>query len=182
MMATTIRKARLEDAAGIAIVHVDSWRSTYKDLLAAELLATLSYERRNQGWRDLLSNPQNNSFVYVSENESGKITGFISAGLERESEPDFKGEVYAIYLLEKEQGKGTGRKLMQAAIRELCRGGITSMLLWVLKDNLPSRRFYEAMGGRYLREKPITIGNQTKIEVAYGWKNLSSMFPESSGC
>jgi hypothetical protein len=45
-------------------------------------------------------------------------------------------------------------------------------LLWVLKDNLPARKFYEALGGIYLREKPIKIGSQRLIEVAYGWKNL----------
>jgi hypothetical protein len=49
------------------------------------------------------------------------------------------------------------------------------MLLWVFKENHPSRRFYEAIGGNYLREKTIEIGNQTLIEVAYGWKNLSKL-------
>ena len=61
---------------------------------------------------------------------------------------------------------------MASAMRELNRRGFSSMLLWVLKDNLPSRKFYEAVGGKYLREKPMVIGNQTLIEVAYGWENL----------
>ncbi len=37
--------------------------------------------------------------------------------------------------------------------------GITSLLVWVLVGN-PARRFYEAMGGLYLREKEIEIGSQ----------------------
>ncbi len=147
-----------------------------------EFLASLSYERRTQGWKENLSNPQNNSFVYVAEIDPAKITGFVSAGAGRDSEPDYKGEVYAIYLLEEAQGKGAGRKLMDAAFRELCKIGIASMLLWVLKDNLRSRRFYEAMGGTYLREKPITIGDQNLIEVAYGWKDLPSVIRESNSC
>jgi ribosomal protein S18 acetylase RimI-like enzyme len=62
--------------------------------------------------------------------------------------------------------------LVDAVMRELSKRGFSSMLLWVLKDNLPARKFYEALGGIYLREKPIEIGSQRLIEVAYGWKNL----------
>ena len=59
---------------------------------------------------------------------------------------------------------------MQATMDELDRRGFHSFLLWVLKDNLPSRGFYEAMGGTWLKEKPIAIGDQTLLEVAYIWK------------
>lgn len=65
---------------------------------------------------------------------------------------------------------------METAIRELCARGFSSMLLWVLKDNLPAHKFYEAIGGKYLREKPIKIGNQTLIEVAYGWNDFPAFF------
>ncbi len=171
-MTHIIRPAVPADAAGIAKVHVDSWRSTYKGLVSDELLASLSYERRAQGWKEILENPQSSGFVYVAENKPGEIVGFVSAGPCQADEPEFKGEVYAIYLLESFQGLGLGRKLMEAAIVELSSRGISSMLLWVLKDNLSSRRFYEALGGRYVKEKPITIGKQTLTEVAYGWKDL----------
>jgi ribosomal protein S18 acetylase RimI-like enzyme len=172
-MPSLIRKATVDDAPGIAHVHVESWRSTYKELLEAEFLASLSIERRAEAWKNTLADPQNNGFVYVAENEAGHITGFASAGPGQPAEPDYAGEVYAIYLLKEAQGQGLGRRLMQAAMQELTRRGMDSMLLWVLKDNLPSRRFYEALGGTYLKEKPITIGNQTLIEVAYAWKDMS---------
>ncbi len=175
-MAPSIRLARPEDAAGIARVHVDSWRSTYKDMISDELLANLSYERRAQGWKEILKNSHNNGFVYVAENEPGEIVGFVSAGPGQAGEPEFKGEVYAIYLLQQFQGKGLGRMLMEAAIKELQSRGVSSMLLWVLKDNLPSCRFYEALGGRYVKEKPIKIGEQTFTEVAYGWKDLPGAY------
>ena len=174
-MSITIRKATREDAAGIAKVHIDSWRTTYQGILADEFLANLSYERRVQGWAESLANPQYPGFLYVAVTESGQIIGFVSAGSRHEDEPDYieyPSEVYAIYLLKQAQGQGTGRKLMEAARRELCQRGFSSMLLWVLKDNLPSRKFYEAMGGKFLREKPIEIGNQTLLEVAYGWTDI----------
>ena len=172
-MITTIRLARLEDACGIAKVHVDSWRSTYKGLIADEFLAALSYEGRTQIWSQYLTNP-NGGFLYVAEAGPGDMAGFVSAGPERGGDQDYRGELYALYLLQQAQRQGLGRKLVDLVMHELCGRGFSSMLLWVLKDNLPSRKFYEAMGRVTLREKPIEIGRQIYIEVAYGWKNLKA--------
>ena len=174
-MTITIRKAGLEDAAGIAKVNVDSWRSTYKGLIADEFLANLSYERRAQAWKEHLADPQDAGFLYIAETKPGEIVGFVSAGPGGESNPAYQGEIHAIYLLQEAQGQGTGRRLMEAAMRVLSQRGFSSMLLWVLKDNRPARKFYEAVGGKYLYEKPIEIGSQTLIEVAYGWKDLLFM-------
>jgi ribosomal protein S18 acetylase RimI-like enzyme len=170
-MPFTIRKAKVEDAPGIAQVHVDSWRTTYRGLLEAELLASLSYERRAETWRSTLANPDSASFFYVAETENGEIVGFVAAGPGQPEETDAEAEIYAIYILENAQGQGLGRLLMQAAMGELVRRGFQSILLWVLKDNLTACRFYEAMGGKYLKEKPITIGNLTLMEAAYVWKD-----------
>ena len=174
-MTITIRLAGLEDAPGIAKVHVDSWRTTYKGLIDDEFLAGLSYERRTQVWTQSLADPQIASFLYVAETDTGEIVGFVSAGPEHEGDPNYRGELYAIYLLQQAQGQGLGQKLMETAMHELYERGFSSMLLWVLKDNLPSRKFYEAVGGEYLREKPIEIGSQILVEVAYGWKDLLTL-------
>jgi len=171
-MTISIRLARPEDAPGIAKVHVDSWRTTYKGLIADDFLASLSYERRTQVWAENLADPQGTSFMYVAQTDTDEIVGFVSAGPEREGNPNYRGETYAIYLLQRVQGQGIGRRLMETAMEELCKRGFTSMLLWVLKDNLTARKFYEVVGGKYLREKPIEIGSQNLIEVAYGWNDL----------
>jgi GNAT superfamily N-acetyltransferase len=169
-----IREARLEDAAAIARVHVDSWRSTYKGIVPDAHLAALSYERREQVWRDLLSNSNRASFVYVAEDEAGNVVGFACGGPEREGNPDYKGELYAIYLFARSQRRGLGRQLTQAVARRLLKAGISSMLVWVLADN-PGRAFYEALGGQYLFEKKITIGEKELVEVAYGWRDIGAL-------
>jgi hypothetical protein len=48
------------------------------------------------------------------------------------------------------------------------------MLIWVLRDN-PSRRFYEAMGGRFVSEQNIEINGQALVDVAYGWNDLRGL-------
>jgi GNAT superfamily N-acetyltransferase len=173
-METRIRKAVPEDAAGIARAHVASWQSAYRGLIADEVLDGLSVERRTEFWYNILSNEDRPSFHFVAENENG-IAGFVSAGPEREDDPHYKGEVNAIYLHPSAWRQGIGRKLMHAAAQELLAHGFNNMLLWVLRDNTPSRKFYEALGGKVLREKPIEIGGRTLIEVAYGYDNLHSI-------
>jgi hypothetical protein len=44
----------------------------------------------------------------------------------------------------------------------------------VLKAN-PARGFYERMGGVLVAEQDIEIGGVMLPEVAYGWKDVSSL-------
>jgi len=172
----SIRKAEPVDAAGIARVHVDSWRTTYRGLLPEELLARLSYENREHNWHQMLTATGDQGFVYVAEVETDdpqaqRIVGFASGGFERTLNPDYPGELYAIYLLSEYQRLGIGRGLVKTAAQRLLADGYPAMLIWVLHEN-PARKFYEALGGQYLFEKSIQIGSFTQIEVAYGWKDL----------
>ena len=41
-----IRTATADDASGMARVHVDTWRTAYRDILPASVLSALSYEAR----------------------------------------------------------------------------------------------------------------------------------------
>ncbi|MBK5442208.1 hypothetical protein JFU13_03915 [Peribacillus sp. TH24] len=63
-----IREATLADAEGIAKVHVDSWKTTYANIIPDEYLNNLIYEGREQLWKENITN----SDVFVAENEEGK--------------------------------------------------------------------------------------------------------------
>jgi GNAT superfamily N-acetyltransferase len=175
----TIREATPEDAPGIATVHVESWRTTYRELLPADFLADLSVERRAAYWAEFLRRPDRDSSMLVAE-EAGRIVGFVVAGPERTGTPNYRGEVYAIYLLESHQRRGIGAALLRAAVAWLRSSGYNSMLIWVLAGN-PSRGFYAAMGGQPVATQPITIGDTTLEEVAYGWSDLAAFAPGQPG-
>ena len=66
-----IRDATLSDAPGIARVHVDSWRTTYKGLIPDHIIANRSYEYRERLWTQFLTEQQAETFVYVAE-EAGE--------------------------------------------------------------------------------------------------------------
>ncbi|WP_246939249.1 GNAT family N-acetyltransferase [Bacillus pinisoli] len=166
-----IRPALVEDANAIAKVHVDSWRTTYKDIVSQSYLDELSVEAREKLWKTVIPS----GGVYVAENDIGQIVGFVSGGRERTAEyPEFLGEVYAIYLFESEQRKGVGKQLIKAVKDDLNSKGINSMLIWVLEEN-PSAGFYESIGGQRIDSMEVAIGNAKYVEVAFGWKDIQHL-------
>ena len=168
----TIRAARVEDAPGIAKVHVDSWRTSYAGIVPDAFLENLSYQRRTNLWDDILRDAERKQFVYVAENEGQEIVGFVAGGRDREHNPPYEAELYTIYILQEYQGQGIGRRLVRVFAEQLLRAGMRSMLLWVFAQN-PSRRFYESLGGRYIKSSQFEIGGATLEEVAYGWEDVS---------
>jgi GNAT superfamily N-acetyltransferase len=169
-----IRLAHIDDADGLARVHVDSWRAAYQGIVPAEHLASLSYEKRASRWRESLSNADSASFVYVAQADDGTIIGFASGGPERDGDPNYLGELYAIYLHPDYLRRGIGRQLAQTVARRLIEMSLSSMLVWVLAQN-SSRQFYEALGGKYLYEKTIEIGGASLMDVAYGWPDIHAL-------
>jgi ribosomal protein S18 acetylase RimI-like enzyme len=168
-----IRPATPADAIDIAYVHVDTWQNAYRGMIPDGYLDNLSLARRGNYWREVLSNPANPSLINVAEDDTGKVVGFVAGGPPQSEQPGYEGELYAIYVLKEQQGKGIGRQLVQALARELRERGMRSMLLWVLKDNEPSRQFYEALGGQLAGEQELEIGGATLTEVAYGWPDIA---------
>jgi ribosomal protein S18 acetylase RimI-like enzyme len=168
-----IRPADVDDAAAIARVHVASWRSTYRELLPADFLESLTEAAYTDRWRRFIS--ERSSRVYVVEEASHDVVGFASGGLERAGETGYRGELYAIYLLESSKRRGYGRELVRAVVGGLREMGLEDMIIWVLRDNRAARDFYERLGGVYVRTQPITLGSVTLEEVAYGWPRLDGV-------
>lgn len=165
-----IRKAELKDVVGIAKVHVDSWRTTYKGIVPDTFLDSLSYAGREQIWKSGIE--ANN--IYIAEDDNGQIVGFASGGKERTGKYEaYVGELYAIYLLEGQQGKGLGRKLVQTVVDDLKEKKLSSMLIWALEEN-PACRFYEMLGGKPIDTAEIEIDGKKLGEIAYGWDDLAN--------
>lgn len=169
--AVTIRQAKADDAAAIARVHVESWRTTYRRIIPDDYIAKFTAEERERVWRRIIGEGKRSQYVCIAEDDRGTIVGFVSGGPERSGKSRFRGELYAIYLLEPFQRHGIGRRLAAALARRLFDDGIDSMIVWVLAEN-PARNFYAALGGVHDGEKPVEIAGAELIEVAYGWKDI----------
>lgn len=154
------------DALEVARVHVRSWQSAYRGLIAQDYLDGLRPEvwaNRYTFGRVGLRLPS--TVVAV---DGSAIRGLATTGLSGDDGlPNF-GELMALYVDPSCVGSGVGRALITAA-RERLRGlGVAGALLWVLDGNARARRFYERDGwmcdGAWRTE---TFGGQSVQQVRY---------------
>lgn len=173
-----IRLARRDDAPAIAAVNVRSWQTSYRGILPDSFLDALDAKVREEPWRERLAQPPEFGCTLVAEvnraadEDASAIIGFATGGPERDGVSGYDGELYAIYLLAEYRGNGIGRRLTSAIAGWLSQRGTRSLLIWVLKENVRARGFYERLGGQFVAERPITIGSSNLQEVAYGWPDL----------
>lgn len=171
-----IRKAKFSDSEQIALIHINCWRTSYRNIVPDEVLdKKLSLERSMKNWENTLKHYSDLIFLVV-ENDSGKVIGFCSGGKNREIEktPQFAGELMAIYILKQYQKKGIGRKLVREFVNELLKKDIDNMIIWALQKS-KYKKFYEKLGGQYVDEKNIEIGGKKLKVVAYGFEEIREL-------
>lgn len=173
----TIREAGLDDAAAISRIRIDTWRTTYRGIVDDETLDGMDYEKGRLRWERSMKEQPSGHKWYVAEIAEGTIAGFAIGGKERSGLPGITSEIFAIYVLKEFQGRGIGRELVRAYVRDLLAGGDRSMLIWALEAN-PYRRFYERCGGMPVEKKMVTIGTRELIEIGYVWRDVSVLLEE----
>lgn len=161
-----VRSAVPGDALDVARVHVRSWQSAYRGLIAQDYLDSLNpqdWAGRYALGRMGLRMPS--TLVAV---DGPTICGLAITGLCRDDDlPNF-GELLAIYVDPAFMGTGVGRLLITAARDWLRRVGVAEASLWVLDGNLRARRFYERDGWRLDgTHRTEVIGGTTLGEVRY---------------
>lgn len=160
-----IRKARIEDSAGLAKVQVDSYRTAYAGIFPQAYLDQFSYEEQEQDWRDwMTSRPED--LLYVAETATGEMVGYALARPGLTEIPPYDSELIALHVLSGHQRQGVGRQLVAAVAGQLRQRGSRSLMLWVLEEN-GARGFYERLGGKLLDESKLNWCDT--LEVAYGW-------------
>ena len=145
MQTTVIRKATVDDAYGIASVHVRSWQVAYRGHMPDDFLDGLDVEKRMNMWRALTQD--SDKIIFIAEDIEGEIVGFSALGPSRD--PDAKpdtAEVSAIYIHPEKWGKGIGRTLLSTSLGEVRKREFDQLTLWVLEANQRARSFYDSFG------------------------------------
>jgi GNAT superfamily N-acetyltransferase len=139
-----VRAAGPGDAEAIATVHARSWQDAYQGILTDEEIASRSLQDGIRKWREKLADPA----LQVSVAQiAGEVVGFVSAGPARDDDaPPATGEIGALYLVARAWDLGIGKKLMEVATGCLASKGYGDAVLWVLRDNVRARGFYERLG------------------------------------
>ncbi|MFO1127332.1 MAG: N-acetyltransferase [Rhodospirillales bacterium] len=173
MMAATvhIRPARPSDAEAIAEVHIEAWRSAYPGLVPTVVLVRLSKRAQTREWAQQIARRGYPAGVLVADLAGRGVIGFGSSGRARPTSLAWAAEIYTLYVLPEYQDCGIGRALLLGLFQGLADRGLTSALVWVLKDN-PARFFYEAMGGRRVAERDEHLWNTIVPQAAYAWDDV----------
>ena len=171
-----VRRAVPEDVVGMARVHVETWKRTYRGIVPDDRLDAMTVERdlaRGFGSTVRAPPPGHADFVAAREGDGveGPVIGFAAGHPCRLPATGFTGELGGIYVLPADQRNGIGRALVAAVARHLLGEGHTSMLVWVLAAN-PYRAFYAKLGGRTVLERTVPVAGTPLPEVAYGWEHI----------
>ena len=134
-----------EEIEGKSLVHWQTWRESYDDLLPPEFQETMTLDR----CRFFSQKYPENTLIAM---DGKKVVGFISYG-NYHDETIQAGEIIALYVLKDYYGKGVSKQLMHAAFVALDQ--FSEIYLWVLKENKRAIAFYQKMG--------FTLDGQEKI-------------------
>lgn len=147
-MSARIRAARPGDAAGIARVHVESWRATYEGLLPEDYLTGMRARGLAERWHKRLR-LRSEDRVWVAV-EGGEVLGFALAGpcADDDAHAGFAGEVQMLYVHPEHLRQGLGGALFVRALETLAAEPYFWLAVWVVERNYDARSFYERMGLR----------------------------------
>src|SRR5690606_7559374 len=108
-----VRPAQPADAAAIAKVRVDAWRTSYRGIVPDAYLDGLSVADSAAFWQRILAAGSPNANVYVAV-EGDDVVGFAAANVRSPPKLGFDAELSAIYLAPERTRQGIGRRLVAA--------------------------------------------------------------------
>jgi len=154
-----VRKASVEDAAAMAVVHTAAWKAAYRGEMPDAYLDGLDATEATGRWRQALAQRgEGQATNLVLEDDAGTVVGIAGVGPERlvevtsgpgprpSDEDSSVGELWMINLHPASWGKGLGRRLLESATQELRAAGYREAVLWVLDTNERARRLYGRAG------------------------------------
>ena len=169
-----VRTARLEDAAELARIYIESWQDTYAGVISHSLLGNMSVKAHTLRWQSAIRNiDRHGGAILVAEDQGSGPLGLASLGKARDSGLGFEGEVYTLYVDPAFLGRGVGRALLSGAFEALKDRKLRSCLIWAHARN-NACFFYEAMGGRRVATRTTRLLGELTPEIGFGWKRLAT--------
>ena len=143
-MEIDIRKVKQGDADTLAYIQTESWKVAFKGIIDADMLekctnidmVRLMYQR-------LLDDNKGNGYILTVDDKPHCIAYWDKA---RDLELAEKAELICIHSLPDNWHKGFGSKMMDVVLEDIKKSGYSEVVLWVFRDNLRARAFYEAKG------------------------------------
>jgi len=141
----TYRLANYGDVPGIAALHTDNWRTSYRGNFRDEYLDGDIVAERQAVWKGRLENPAGNQYVWVAVQHQ-QVVGFVCAFASHDRE--WGSFIDNLHVDARSQGNGIGSALMRRCgdwLRLTCPTERVYLLVWQFNR---ARALYERLGGR----------------------------------
>lgn len=162
-----IRNVRKEDLPSVVDIKIKGWQYAYKGVIDDTYLNNLSNERETRIAK-MEKNYMTNGFIVVELNN--EVVGFCRYIFDNSFSPeinDIDCELCAIYVRPDLKYSGIGTKMFDYVVNEFKKNNKSKMVLWCLKSNEPSKKFYTKMGGKIVKEKDVEIGDNKYKECCF---------------
>ena len=147
-----VRKASVDDIPLIRELTFATWPQTYASLLSGEQIqymlemmyseSSLKKQMETDGIVFIIVFDENIPVAFAAYNE-------IKSGV---------WKLHKIYILPSQQGKGTGRFIIQYILDEIKSQNARALQLQVKRDN-PAQHFYKKLGFEIIETADFDIGN-----------------------
>ncbi|MCY1145187.1 GNAT family N-acetyltransferase [Actinoplanes sp. Pm04-4] len=153
-----VRPARPGDAPEIARIQLGTWRSAYRRMFPAHVLANLDEGYLARGWSEAIERPpteKHRVLIAVEQSETAtQVVGFAAAGPADEQalapeEPALPATVAAVtdLLVEPRWGRrGHGSRLLSAAVAHWRDDGFTHAVAWAYEQDKVMQKFLASAG------------------------------------
>jgi GNAT superfamily N-acetyltransferase len=177
-----IRNVTIDDAAGVAQVQAEAWRTAYNGIVPEVILSAKTQEAGTPKFiekiRTHIESQTNFPFLVAVMNED--IVGFAHSRAPREAPSEYDCELGAIYVDPVSHGMGVGSSLVCETAKLFKAAGFSKMIIWSFIEN-PWQRFYKKIGGEILpihREK--ILGGKPLTLAAYSWTDLDELIRKTT--
>ena len=140
----TIERAKQGDENVLAYIQTESWKAAFRDILDFDTLKRCTDpEKAAAMYRKLLERNVGNGYVLKVDGMPHCIAWWDAA---RDDNWTGYAELICIHSLKNRWREGYGSRMMETVLQDIAGAGYKRVMLWVFKDNVRVRRFYEAQG------------------------------------
>jgi diamine N-acetyltransferase len=148
-------------------ILLSAWLSTYSEIIPQdELKAYLNITYSNDKLKELINDKHTKGIIAEAD---GKPVGWMRTNVNLTENKFF---IIQLYILDKYQGKGIGKKFIKIAEEEALRNKFDKIWLGVMSENLPSVKWYNSLGFIFDEEVPFKMINTT-VNHLFGWKKIN---------
>ncbi len=132
-----VRQTRRTEIPVIAKIQCSAWRAAFSDIITEQTM--IKYTRpdlRTQMLERLFDSETGHMYIAGIDGKACGTLFWKPIDVRR-------AEIVSMHTLKRVWGAGVGRELMRKALADIYNDGFFSTELWVFRENIRARKFYE---------------------------------------